>query len=241
MATITAADIIKKAMKELGILGVGQPVNAEMEADAFLALNNMLESWSLENLMIPADVEEAETLTSAQAEYTVGSGGDFDTNRPLTIRDDVFIRDSGGTDYPVEVVTLDVYRDKSQKSTAGRPDFLALQPEFPLAVIYLYPTPDNSTDVLHYRASVLLHSFATTATSVNFAPGYERAIITNLAIEIASANRKDLRPSLVRVATESKQRIKSYNSEPVQPVKFTELCSLFGSRRTGSIEEGPFR
>lgn len=240
MAAISAATIIQKALKELGVLGVGQPVNSEDQADAFLSLNNMLESWSLENLMISADVEEAETLTSGTASYTVGSGGDFNTNRPLGIRKDAFIRDSGGTDHLVEVLTMDVYRDQTTKTSSGRPDFLAYQPEFPLGKIYLYPTPNDSTDVLHYRARTLLDSFATVTTEVNFAPGYERAIITNLAIEIASMKRKNPRPSLIMVAEQSKRVIKNQNVQPVQPVKLTELQQLTGNYPSRNIEEGPF-
>lgn len=241
MATITARTIIKKAMKELGVIGVGQAVNAEMEDDAFLALNNMLEKWSNERLMVQEIVEEAETLTSGQASYTVGSGGNFDTNRPVAIEKDAFIRDSGGNDHPVQVLTMDVYRAETVKTTSGRPDYLAYTPEFPLGKMYLYPTPDNSTDVLHYRAVPLLDSFATVTTSVEYAPGYEDAIILNLAVRIAPSWGKQPSPLLVTMAMEAKRSIKNRNSEPVQPVKFGELAALTGSRRTGTFEEGPFR
>ena len=240
MGAVSALTIIEKAMKELGVLGVGQSANDEMADDALLALNNMLESWSLENLMVQADVEEAKTLTSGQASYTVGDGGNWTPNRPTTIRDDAFIRDTGNIDYAVRVLTIDVYRDQTLKTNTGRPDFAVYVPEFPLAKIYFYPTPDSSTDVFHYRARCLLTSFAELATEVNFAPGYERAIITNLAIEIASANRKEPRPSLLAVAEASRRNIKRQNAQAVKPVKLTELASMFGGYGGRTIEEGPF-
>lgn len=244
MSAISARDIIKLALKEIRVLSSigGQPVDPEVEQDAFNDLNRMLESWSLENLMVPADVEESETLTANQSSYTVGSSGNFNTGRPLEIRDDAVIQDTGGTDYRVRVLTIDVYRGVANKATGGRPRFLSYQPEFPLGIIYLYPTPDNSTDTLNYNIRGLLDSFVNVTTSVNFPPGYEQAIISNLSLLIAPRNGKragDIQITVAKAQVD-KARIKQQNSAPVQPVKMRELARITGGRRPMDILSGPF-
>lgn len=246
MATITARDIIKKSLKKIRVLAAmgGQAVDAEVEQDAFDELNNMLEDWSLENLMVTALDEATGTLTASQASYTIGSGGNFANDRPLEIsllKGDNFIRRSN-LDYPVDVITMDGYRAIRNKTTEGRPFQLALQPEFPLAKIYLYYTPDNSTDVLHYRARTELTSFALVTTSVNFEPGYEQAIIPNLAVRIAPQNGKKAQDIQITIAeaAAAKDRIERQNATPIPRVRMNELARLTTGRGFRSIEEGPF-
>jgi len=242
MAAITARELIEKSLKDIRVLGVGQPVNSEVEQDCFLDLNNMLESWSLDNRKISAETEESETLTSGTARYTVGSGGDFATNRPIDVRDDAFIRDSGSIDHPVRIVTQDIYRSIASKPSSGRPRFATYTSEFPLGKFSFYPTPDDSTDVFHYRASALLTSFATLTTSVNFPPGYERAIIKNLGVEVASRMGKTVSAELIAVATVALDLIDKQNQLRIamEPVKLDELSRMTGTRRVGNINEGPY-
>ncbi len=239
MAAITARKIIEKALREIRVLGVGQPVNSEVETDAFLDLNNMLESWSLIPLRVFVETEETETLTSGTSRYTVGPGGDFDTNRPLAIMDDAFIR-SGTIDYPCRVLTQDVYRAQAVKATSARPRFLTYTPEFPLGKMSFWPEPNSSTDEVHYRARVLLDSFATLTTEVNFAPGYERAIIKNLAIEIAASKGKSVTVELLGVAGAALKAIEGQNAAPVEPTRLGDLTRLTGVRSHGNILSGPF-
>ena len=233
MATITARNIIQKALKDIRVIpAIAGNVFSEVEQDAFLDLNNLLESWSLDNLLIFAETEESEALTAGTARYTVGSGGAFNTNRPIEIRNDAFIRDSGGTDHRVRLLTQNVYRQQAVKSSQARPRFMTYTPEFPLGKISLYPTPGEA-ETLNYRANVLLTSFASLTTSVNFATGYERAVIKNLAIEIAPRNGKAVSGELAAIARDALEKIRDQNSVPVEPARLEELSRLTRTVRTG--------
>ena len=293
MGAISGADLINRLLGELGLLPIGNAVDAATQQNALSSLNDLLESWSLESLMVVADVEESQTLTSGTAEYTVGNitgshtgsdnasvltdanlalitsqyvggtitndtdgssgtvtantattvtatlaggtdndwdtddehtlSGDFDANRPLDINNDVFIRDSAGIDRPVAVEDISVYRARSVKTTSGRPWMLSYQPEFPLGRFSVYPTPNNSTDVLHYRVRTLLLSFANLAAKINFPPGYTRALVKNGAMEVAVRNGKEPNPLLVLQAQQSKEVIILQNSEPMPVASFPEL------------------
>ena len=92
------------------------------------ALNNMISSWSAEGLLVPYNTIESFTLAVGKSTYTIGSGGEFNTVRPLRIID-AFIRDSGSDDYPVDVsMTRVEYNAITQKDAEARPTRLYFDP-----------------------------------------------------------------------------------------------------------------
>ena len=109
MATTTANDIITRSMVKARIISPGESIPHGKSAQVLEELNDLLESWALENLMVIADVLESFPLTVDTAEYTYGTGGTFNSARPTKIRDDCFIR-VGSVDYPGVLKDLDVYR-----------------------------------------------------------------------------------------------------------------------------------
>ena len=118
MGSYTANDIIQRALRRLGVHAPGESVSGAVAADAFEDLNDMLESWALEGLLVVGSVLENFALTSGTAEYTYGSGGDFDSERPIRLRDGCYVR-SGTTDRALNIVPLDVYLRQSNKSDSG--------------------------------------------------------------------------------------------------------------------------
>jgi hypothetical protein len=223
--SITARQLIEDALHEIGVLGEGQSVYSGVEQRAFRRLNNMIQALSLDNKKIYVNTEDTQTLTAGTARYTIGSGGNFNTGRPLSIYNDAFIRDSGGTDYPLLFRTQDVYRLMLTKDTQSRPRFFSYTPEYPLGKISFFPTPNDSTDVFHYRANVLLTEFATLTTSVDFPPGYELAIMLSLAIGISAQNGKSVSPELVATTAAAWDAIESNNAvrDAMRPSRMDDL------------------
>ncbi len=68
-------DIISRAMKDIGALAAGEtPAPAEAQ-DAFDMLNDMIDQWSNEQMMVFYKTEIIFTLTPGQTQYTIGPGG----------------------------------------------------------------------------------------------------------------------------------------------------------------------
>jgi hypothetical protein len=70
-----AIDIISRALKDIGALEAGEtPAPADAQ-DAFDMLNDMLDQWSNESMMVFYKTEIIFTLTAGQTQYTIGPSG----------------------------------------------------------------------------------------------------------------------------------------------------------------------
>lgn len=220
MPTATAQDIVTKAYSKVGI----SSPDATESGLALDALNNLLSSWSAEGLILYSITRENFTLVVNDAEYTIGSGGDFDTVRPLRITD-AYLRD-GTSDYPLTISNIKHYNDISTKTTNGRPERLYFLPEYPLAKILFNYEPDKAY-TLHLDSLKALTEFVSLATAIDLPAEFKRALIFNLAIEFEADKNYALPRSVYNIAFESKQAIKDLASanKPLQPVSFDPMIT----------------
>lgn len=68
-------DIISRALKDIGALEAGETPAPSDAQDAFDMLNDMLDQWSNEQMMVFYKTEIVYTLTAGQTQYTIGPGG----------------------------------------------------------------------------------------------------------------------------------------------------------------------
>lgn len=72
----TPLDIIKGSLRSIGALGTGEQPDADTANDAFSMLNDMLDQWSNERLMVFCVQEVMHELVGGTYIYTIGNGGD---------------------------------------------------------------------------------------------------------------------------------------------------------------------
>jgi hypothetical protein len=210
----TAQDIIKRALRLLGVIATGEtPSNDEMQ-DGLTALNSMIDSWNTEGLMIPVSSRETFSITPSDNEYTMGSGGDFNTTRPVKIDSAAALID--GKEFPVEVLTEQKWRELQDKtSTREYPTALFYSSASPLSTVYLYPVPSASSTLVLYSRGQITRP-ATASTSMILAPGYDEALTYGLAIRLAPEYGKNASPEIVAIANNAKAAIKRNNLQSVE-------------------------
>lgn len=71
--TQSAQDIILGALKRINAYAPGQPLDATTAADALQLLNDMMDSWSNDNLLCFSSNENILYFTGGQSVYTVGN------------------------------------------------------------------------------------------------------------------------------------------------------------------------
>jgi len=199
----TALGIIKSAMRKGGILTKTEVPSSDEANDALEAFNDMLASFSNDSMVIPARVLESFTLTSA-TDYTIGSGGNFNTVRPIKIVS-AYVRD-GNIDYSLEIASDENYATIPLKTVGAIPAFLNYTNAYPLATIKLYPAP-TGVYTLFLLSEKQLSTF-TLSQTVDLAPGWRRMLIHNLALELCAEYGVTVPPEVERIARESKGEIK---------------------------------
>ncbi len=68
-------DIISSAFRSIGALASGEPVETNAGNDAFALLNEMLDQWSNDHLLVFVQQEVIQELVGGQFVYTIGPGG----------------------------------------------------------------------------------------------------------------------------------------------------------------------
>jgi hypothetical protein len=71
----TPLDLITRAMKDIGALAAGELPTADEAQDGFDMMNDMLDQWSNENMMVFYKTEIIFPVVQNQIQYTIGPGG----------------------------------------------------------------------------------------------------------------------------------------------------------------------
>lgn len=205
-----AQTLIKSSLRLFGGIRRGFTPKAEDMNEGLEALNMLIGSWSAEKLIIPWRTQESFTPSAAAASFTIGSGGDFDTTRPMSISD-VFLRDSGGTDYPVTRMTQDQYNNIADKDITALPRQYWYRPEYPLGVLVFDSVLDTTYDV-HISSFKPLSQIATLTTALSLPDEYLAALKFNLAPMLAPEYGKDVSQSVMFWADDTKKTIENLNA-----------------------------
>ena len=214
------SSLLQAALRKIGALEIGATTSPEKLADGLSALQSMLRAWGIADNNVFAVVKESFNLTAGKVSYTWGVGGDIATLRPNQILG-AYVVDSAGMSHPVDVIPRGVYDIIANKAIESRPYDLYLNPTYPLATMYLYPTP-NIVEALHidsYKPFVEVDSFADIGDTISFPGYYEEAVIYNLAIRLAPEYVREVSSEVAIVAKASLTELKSFNaSSRVTPV-----------------------
>lgn len=209
----TALDLISSSMRLLGVLAAAETPSAAEANDALGVLNDLLDAWALENLMLFRNENDQYNLVASQQSYTIGTGGNFNNVRPVTI-EGAFVT-YNGLDFPLRVLNTDQWNSIALKSLAAPlPTALYYVPTMPLGNIYIWPIP---TLVLPLTLAVNMQFTALAlATTLSYPPGYAKALRYALAVELAPEYGLQPPPAVVAIARETIGNIKAANRQ--QPV-----------------------
>ena len=208
----TASSLILRGLVMIGAKPLGATLTTAEQTDYLAALNAMLDSWSLERLMVYQLLEETQALTSGVGSLTIGSGGTFNTTRPTKIVDPCFVRDANNIDYHIELINAEAYGRIINKTITGTyPRYMFYDSAWVagLGTLYLWPEP-NAGLTLHINSWKQITQFSSISSTLSLPPGYELAIASNFAIH-AAAGFRPVPQETALIARQSKAAIKSVN------------------------------
>ncbi len=223
---MTIRALITTSLRQINAIATGETPAAAEIIDAMGTLNRLLHSWAISGLLVFKNTRETFALTASQQSYTMGTGGTFNTPRPTKITYAAII--DAGVEYPIEIVT-DAQWDQIhlKNTTSSYPSKLLVEGGYPLATLYFWPKPSGTPSVV-LSSQKPFTTFAQASDELDMPPGYERALISNLAIELAPEYGKDPSALVLNAAIESKAEIMRSNLQPIYIV--SDAASLTSGR-----------
>ena len=215
----TAQGIITIAMKDSGIVGVGQTPLAEDMTDALMRLNMVMAQWGRKRWLVYQLMDLPLTSTGAQ-NYTVGPGGQFNIGvRPDRLENGCFFRQlinssPNQVDYPLELLeSREDYNRITLKQLQTFPGFIFYDPGYPLGLVYPWPVPQPNIYEIHLlvKASVI-NQFASLTTTVGLPNEYLMAIYLTLANVLRTAYRLPPDNDLIQRAKEAREVVRGANT-----------------------------
>lgn len=210
---------IELALIDLGALAAGETPPASELADALSVWNEIFSGWSQEGLTNPNIVHESFSLVDGDSTYTMGSGANFNTTRPVKITSARV--ESGSFSQGLQVMTMTEAVARANNPT-GRKDVLPsiLGVDFALTTVnlFVFPPPSGTPSIIidSYKASFPTYALG---DSPALNPGMEQAARRELAVKLlpsyprASGVSAEL---LTALAQEAKAQITVPNAPPAQ-------------------------
>ena len=209
----TALDVIKGAMRRIGVIATGETPSAAEAADGLAALNDVLERWNTENLAIWATTANTYTTVAGVGTYTIGpSGADWIATRPIDIVSGY--SSYQGVDYPMLQYNQTQYMNiplKTLQSTIV--ETFCLINGYPLGTVYLWPVPQIAATVT-LNSGTAISSVSSTATTLSYPPGYALALQWALAVELSAQYGITLTNDQRKAADVSYAQIRKVNRVP---------------------------
>lgn len=246
----TVGGAIRSAMRKIGVLAPGEALPANEGDDGLEVFRQMVDDWANETLLIPVVNDVLFPLLPDQGEYTIGiypepkpvplPANHIETTRPERILA-AFIRDSYQTDYILELIDLKTYSRISRKSNGSRPSRMYVQEGWPLNKI-LFESVPYADETLHLSVvQPLSEMLPTTGLTevIDLPPGYERALIYNLCLELAPEYGKDVSSLIATQAVQAKLKLKRNNYRSLVLGMDRAIATNRKGKGTYLIEQGP--
>jgi P22 tail accessory factor len=240
----TAGQLIAQALLKIGVTASGETLPADEANEGFIELNQMLDVWSNDGLMIYHVTNYLFDVTPGVSTYSIGPQATWDTGtmkRPMQIQKwGAFVRQTVApgltNDYKLEYWPNETYQNVFLKGqTTNFPSRFTYQPGYPIATIILWPVP---TIALQFGLSGLdqFQTFSNLTDQVSLPPGYESAIVFNLAINLAPSYGIEPLQTVFKQAFETKSKLMTTNQDSVY--MRTDPALEHASRRPFNIYTG---
>lgn len=220
----TPRSIIAQAFQDLKVLPPGGSVSTTVENDAFVYLNQLISSLSIEGPTAFNQVRQIFNLAYGSASYTLGSGGSFATTGgkravKVTSWRATYggVLSSGGV--PLSMEEFGAQAKQIIGESAPIPSLVGVDTAYPLINVRVHPPPSVTVGTLELGYWTPITQFATVTDVLAFEDGWEEMLHFNLAVILFPQYGRTggIDPVLAANAQNSKARIVAMNSTGSAP------------------------
>lgn len=215
----TARSIITDAYLEIGVIPFGSALSDGLASLGLGRLQMLINAWKAEQCALFLQERQVFTLTAGTSTFTIGDGGDIDTQRPVWIEGVNYIvpgstGQTGTVEVPMAPLSNDQYMALSIKDLeSGLPQQFYYNATVPLGTMFIWPTVTQDVDLAVYLQQGIDEP-ATLDTVVLGPPGYSEAFLYQLALRLCGPTGRPIPPQLPAMAASAFLRMQRPNADP---------------------------
>jgi hypothetical protein len=180
--------VIKGALRLLGVISQGQTPDADQINDAAEALNVLVKAWAAEGLPLWAIKQASFTPVAGTSDYTIGIGKTIVTEEPLKLYQGWYRNTTSLIDVPLILITQSRFNSLSAKSQQGTTTQIYYERLNGSGIIHLYLTPDATfaaNNTVHLLFQRPFADFDASTDTPDFPQEWIRALKYGLADEMS--------------------------------------------------------
>ncbi len=214
----TFYDLILLALKNAGVVGVGQTPLAQDMNDACAMMNDMIAQWQQRRYLVYRLVEQSVPCNGSQF-YTIGPGGDISVvQRPAAInaafaRQVVTESNPNVIDYPLGILPArETYSQIAMKQLNSFPQWCWYDADTPLGKLFVYPVITNQFSLfVNFREQ--LQTAVNLTDAITLPAEYKEAILYNLALRLSANYGTPLNPAVPGLARAALGTMRMVNAQ----------------------------
>jgi len=180
--SVTRDDIIKRALRILGVVAQGETPTTDQVTEASYALNTLVKAWQADGMPLWAIKEQTIPLVAGQAVYTLQSP------KPLKVLQAWNHVTASSVDIPMRILTQDEYNRLGNKTTPGCPIQIYYDPRRNTGELHTFPVATSveaSGNTIHIVYQSTYEDFDTATDNPDFPQEWYDALAYGLATRLA--------------------------------------------------------
>ena len=186
--SVTRDDIIKGALRKIGVVAQGETPTSDQITEASFALNLMVKAWEADGMPLWALRTTPIPLTANVSAYNIGISKTVNTDKPLKVIQ-AWIRDTtSNVDTPMRILTKQEYSILGNKTTSGKPIQIYYEPLSDYGVLHVFPTPasiDAANNQIYITYQRPFEDFNIATDTPDFPQEWYDAVVYGLAVRLA--------------------------------------------------------
>lgn len=212
----TPNDMIDQALQEIGVTAIGSAADTADRTFGLAKLNQLLDQWNTNKNAVVYLKHEIIVFGVSTPSYQIGPGapGNFSTDRPIIIDYANYIPAGSDTSTPLRINHVKDYASLGRTPSAGTPIQVYYQASWPYGTLWFDPYPSDVAAKVELFSRKQFANIAGGAASTDYSlpPGYLKAIVLGLAIDLSQPYGKELSQTLLRNYNEAIASAFSVNS-----------------------------
>lgn len=188
----TVADIIDEAFERIG--KDPATLTARHLISARMSMNYLVAGWAALGIKLWAIEQGTQTTTINDPDYTLSAS-------TVDIIDVMLRRD--GVDNEMQRISRSDYAALADKTNPGRPNQYYLDRQRAAPVLYIWPAPENSTDVIVYNRLRKIHDAGNATNTMDIAYHWFEAFTSGLAAKLSEKYNKAIEADMVAKAAQA--------------------------------------